>query len=81
MQVPSLAGHSGLRIQNCNTCSSGQNCGSALIPGTGAPYAAGRPKKLKKKKEKKSSVFQDSYQILEIKFGDITFTVFMSTKY
>ena len=37
--------------------------------------------KKKKKKKKKSSMFQDSYQILEIKFGDITFTVFMSTKY
>ena len=35
MQVRTLAGHSGLRIWHCHSCSVGCNCGSALFPGLG----------------------------------------------
>ena len=37
----------GVRIQHCHSCGSGCNCGSDLISGLGAPYASGRPKKIK----------------------------------
>ena len=46
--VQFLAQHSGLRIQRCQSCGLGHDCGSDLIPG---PHAMGRPKMKKKKKE------------------------------
>ena len=46
-----LAWHSGLRIGCCCSWGLGCNCGLDLIPGLGSPYAAGRPKKKKKKSE------------------------------
>ena len=48
-QVLSLARHRGLRIQRCHSFSLGHNCSSDLILGPGIPYAAGWPKKKKKK--------------------------------
>ena len=47
--VQSLAQHSGLRIWRCDSCGSGSNSGSDLIPGQGAPYAMGQPKVERKK--------------------------------
>ena len=47
MQVRFWAWHSGLRIQHCHSCGLGRNCGSDLMPGPGAPYAVGWPKKEK----------------------------------
>lgn len=40
----------GLRSQHCCSFGLGQECGSDLIPGSGVPHAAGRPKMKKKKK-------------------------------
>ena len=48
-----LAWHSGLGTLHFCSCRLGQDCGSNLIPGLGAPYAAGQPKMTKKKKRKK----------------------------
>ena len=48
MQVRSPAQPSGLRIHHCHSCGLGHNCHLNLIPGQGAPYAMGRPKKKKK---------------------------------
>ena len=45
-QVPSPAGHRGLRTCSCST---GYNCSSYLLPGPGTPYAVGQPKTKKKK--------------------------------
>ena len=53
-QVQSPAWHSALRIQCCCSCGLGGNCGSDLIPGLVTPYAAGQPKK----KKKKSVIFE-----------------------
>ena len=50
-QVRSPAQQSGLRIQHCHTYSIGHDCGSALTPGPGTPYAAGWPKKIPLKNE------------------------------
>ena len=50
MHIQSLAWHSALRIWRCHNCSLGCDCDSELIPGLGAPHAAGQPKKKKKKK-------------------------------
>lgn len=36
--------HGGLRIQCCHSCNFGCSYGLDLIPGLGAPYAAGHPK-------------------------------------
>ena len=55
-QVQSLAWLSGLRIQCCCSCGLGCNYSSDLIPGWGTPYAAGRPKKGKKKKKVRGSI-------------------------
>ena len=44
------AWHSGLRNWHCHSCSLVCCCGLDLIPGLGAPYVKGRPKKKKKKK-------------------------------
>ena len=55
-QVQSPAQHSRLRIQCCHSCCIDQNCGSALIPGPGTPYAAGQPKRKKKGKKKEGRV-------------------------
>ena len=55
MQVWSLAWHRELRIQCYHTCGVGCNCSSDLISGSGTPYAAGRPKKKKKKERKLGS--------------------------
>ena len=43
---------SGLRIQHCHSCSVGCNSGLDQIPGPGAPYAVGQPKRKKEKKKK-----------------------------
>ena len=48
--VQSLAKHSGLKIHYCYSC--GHNCSLDLISGLGTPYAAGQPKKKKKRKTK-----------------------------
>ena len=53
MQVKSPAQHSRLWFRCCYNCSTGQHCGSNLIPGPGTPYAVVWPKK-KKEKEKKN---------------------------
>ena len=37
--------HGGLRIQCCHSCNFGCSYGLDLIPGLGAPYASGWPKK------------------------------------
>ena len=50
MQVRYPALHSGLKIWHCCSCSLGGDCGSDLIPGSGAPYATGWPEMGKKKK-------------------------------
>ena len=52
MQVRSLAWHSGLRIQQCHSCSTGQNCSWDLIPGLGTPCATGQPKTYKQTNKK-----------------------------
>ena len=46
----SLKWPSGLRILHCHSCTVGRNCGWDPIPGPGALYAIGWPKKKKKKK-------------------------------
>ena len=46
----SLKWPSGLRILHCHSCPVGRNCGWDPIPGPGALYAIGWPKKKKKKK-------------------------------
>ena len=50
-QVRSPALSSGLRIWSCHSCGLGCNYGSDLIPGLGAPYATGQPKRKRKKKD------------------------------
>ena len=39
-----------IKIPHCCSCGLGHDCGSFLMPGPGTPYAAGRPKMIKKKK-------------------------------
>ena len=53
MQVRSPSWHSGLRIQCCQSCGLGCNCGLDLIPGQGTPHATGQPKRKRKRKKKK----------------------------